>query len=162
MKSLMAPLAAGVAAGALLYGLLWAAERRLPEPEDPWVDAFIAEGMKAEFRSLSTEPQSQVLPGDLRPLFEGPAFAGTVVRNYQVQNTSVQVVRLPSTGLIPEVAEVPASPSRDPRHRPPGALAASLEKLLRRDGVAAMPQQDRPRPARSGTRSSAAAENRGK
>lgn len=105
MKSLMAPLATGIAAGALLYGLLCAAERRLPEPEDPWVDAFVAEGMKAEFRSLSTEPQSQVLPGDLRPLFEGPSFAGTVVRNYQVQNTSVQVVRLPSTGLIPEVAD---------------------------------------------------------
>jgi hypothetical protein len=105
MKSLLPPLTAGLAVAGLLYGLLWAAERRLPEPEDPWLDAFVAEGMKAEFRSLSTEPQNQVMAADLRPRFDAPAFAGTQIRNYQVQNTSVQVVRLPSAGLLPDVEE---------------------------------------------------------
>jgi len=105
MKPLLAPVASGACVAALLYGLLSAAERRLPEPEDPWLDAFIAEGMKAEFRTLSTEPQNQALAADARSKFEGPAFAGTQLRNYLVQNTSVQVVRLPSAGLVPDIAE---------------------------------------------------------
>jgi len=105
MKAMLAPVASGIVVAALLYGLLCAAERRLPESEDPWLDAFIAEGMKAEFRTLSTEPQNHVLANDLRPRFEGPAFAGTQVRNYLVQNTSVQVVRLPAASLVPEVSE---------------------------------------------------------
>jgi hypothetical protein len=121
MKSLMAPLAVGIAAGALLYGLFSAAERRLPEPEDPWLDAFLAEGMKAEFRTVSSEPQNQLLAGDLRPQFEAPAFAGTVLRNYLVQNTSAQVVRLPSAGLLPDVpegrrADVKYKPQSNPVH----------------------------------------------
>ena len=102
---MLAPVASGIAVAALLYGLLCAAERRLPESADPWLDAFIAEGMKAEFRTLSTQPQTTVLATDLRPKFEGPAFAGTQVRNYLVQNASVQVVRLPAAGLVPEIEE---------------------------------------------------------
>ncbi len=102
---MLAPIGSGIVVAALLYGLLCAAERRLPESQDPWLDAFIAEGMKAEFRTLSTEPQNHILANDLRPKFEGPAFAGTQVRNYLVQNTSVQVVRLPAAALVPEVSE---------------------------------------------------------
>lgn len=105
MKSFLAPVATGAAIAALLYGLLWSAERRLPEPEDPWLDAWVGEGMKAVFRSLSGEPEKDVMTGDARELFKGPEFAGTVVRSYLVQNTSVQVIRLPKPGLAPEIAE---------------------------------------------------------
>ncbi|HLY11515.1 MAG TPA: hypothetical protein VKW04_19590 [Planctomycetota bacterium] len=121
MKPLVAPVASGLAVAALLYGLLSAAERRLPEPSDPWLDAFIAEGMKAEFRSQSTEPQTAVLATDARPKFDGPAFLGTQIRNYQVQNTSVQVVRLPAAGLVPDLPEgrrmdVRFKPTSNPIH----------------------------------------------
>jgi hypothetical protein len=105
MKGMLAPVASGIVVAALLYGLLCAAERPLPESKDPWLDAFIAEGMKAAFRTSSTEPQNQVLATDLRPQFEGPAFAGTEVRNYLVQNTSVQVIHLPTAALVPDIAE---------------------------------------------------------
>lgn len=102
---MLAPVASGIFVAALLYGLLCAAERRLPESKDPWLDAFIAEGMKAEARTLSTDPQNHLLANDLRPKFEDPTFAGTQIRNYLVQNTSVQVVLLPATALLPEVPE---------------------------------------------------------
>ena len=105
MKSLLAPVASGTFVAALLYGLLCAAERRLPEPADPWLDAFLAEGLKAEFRSVSTEPQNHILSSDARSMFDGPAFAGTQIRNYLVQNTSVQVVRLPGAGLVADIVE---------------------------------------------------------
>ncbi|HZE97784.1 MAG TPA: hypothetical protein VE981_12215 [Planctomycetota bacterium] len=117
MKPLLAPLACGAAVAALLYGLLCAAERKLPEPEDPWLDAFISEGLKAESRTTSTEPQSHLLAGDARPLFEGPEFAGTTLRNYLVQNTSVQVVRLPKAGLLPKIADGRAF---DVKYKTPG------------------------------------------
>ncbi|MBV8881650.1 MAG: hypothetical protein JO332_16960, partial [Planctomycetaceae bacterium] len=109
--------AAGAFVAALLYGLLCAAERRLPESTDPWLDAFIADGMKAEFRSISTEPQNHVLASDLRPKFEGPAFAGTQIRNYLIQNTSVQVVALPASGLVADLAD---GRKLDQRFRPQG------------------------------------------
>jgi hypothetical protein len=105
VKPLMAPVVCGVAVAAFLYGLLWAAERPLPVSEDPWLDAWSGQGIKAEFRSTSTEPQNHLLAGDLRPLIDGPAYAGTVLRNYIAQNISVQVARLPKPDLLPEVAE---------------------------------------------------------
>jgi len=115
VKSLLAPVVSGIAVAGILYGLLCAAERRLPESQDPWLDAFLAQGMKAEFRSQSSEPQNQALPSDLRPRFEGASFAGTQLRNYLVQNTSVQVVRLPAPGLLPEV---PEGRKTDVRYKP--------------------------------------------
>jgi hypothetical protein len=105
VRSLLAPVVSGAALAALLYGLLWSAERRLPEPEDPWLEAWVGDGMKAEFRSLSTEPDKSVMSGDARELFQGPECAGAVLRNYQVQNTSVQVLRLAKPGLVPAIPE---------------------------------------------------------
>jgi hypothetical protein len=105
MKSLMAPLACGALTAALLYGLLAAAERRIPEPEDPWLDGWIGDGLKAEFRALSTEPEKDAMPGDARPLFKSADVAGTQLRSYVVQNTSVQLVRLPKPGLTPQIPE---------------------------------------------------------
>jgi len=105
MKSLMAPLACGALTAALLYGLLAAAERKIPEPEDPWLDGWIGDGLKAEFRSLSTEPEKDAMPNDARPLFKSADVAGTQLRSYVIQNTSVQLVRLPKPGLIPEIPE---------------------------------------------------------
>jgi hypothetical protein len=105
VKPLLAPVVSGAALAALLYGLLWSAERRLPEPADPWLEAWIGDGMKAEFRTVSTEPDKSVLSSDARDLFKGPEVAGAVVRNYQVQNTSVQVIRLAKAALVPEIEE---------------------------------------------------------
>lgn len=105
MRPLLAPLACGVAAALLLYGILSAAERRLPKSEDPWLDAWVGDGMKAEFRSTSSEPDKYALSSDAREIFAGPEYAGTVLRNYIVQNTSVQVLRFPKDGLAPLIKE---------------------------------------------------------
>jgi hypothetical protein len=117
VKPLLAPLACGVAFAALLYGVLWAAERRLPKPEDPWLDAWTGDGMKAEFRSTSNEPDKYALSSDARELFSSPDFAGTVLRNYIVQNTSVQVLQFPKNGLAPSINE---GRSFDFRFKPQG------------------------------------------
>lgn len=117
MKSLLAPVVCGAAVAAMLYGLLWAAERPLPASNDPWLDAWIAEGLKAEFRATSTEPQNHLLAGDLRAGADSPDYAGTVLRNYIVQNISAQVVRLPKPGLLSQVAE---GRSLDARFKPQG------------------------------------------
>lgn len=101
----MAPVACGAATALLLYGLLSAAERRLPESQDPWLDAWIADGLKASFRSTSGEPEKYAMPGDLRPLLKGPDFEDTVLRTYLVLDTTVQVVRLPKPTLLPEIPE---------------------------------------------------------
>jgi hypothetical protein len=105
MKPLMAPLACGALAAALLYGLLAAAERRIPEPEDPWLDGWVGDGMRAEFRAMSTEPEKDAMPHDTRELFRRDKPEGTMLRNYLVQNTSTQVVRMAKPGLVPEIPE---------------------------------------------------------
>jgi hypothetical protein len=117
MKPLLAPLACGTLVAALLYGLLSAAERQVPEPEDPWLDAWIGDGMKADFRAASLEPDKHALPGDARELFGAPGFAGTQLRTYIVQNTSVQVVRFPKAALAPSL---PEGRTMDFRFRPQG------------------------------------------
>ena len=104
MKSLLAPLACGTIVGALLYGLLWAAERKVAEPEDPWLDGWLNDGMKAEFRAASTEPDRHLMMGDARELFE-PESKGTVLRSYIVQNISVQLVQLARSNVLPSVPE---------------------------------------------------------
>ena len=45
MKSLLAPVACGTIAAVLLYGLLWSTERKVSEPEDPWLDAWQLDGL---------------------------------------------------------------------------------------------------------------------
>ena len=105
MKSLLAPLACGTLAAALLYGLLWTAERKVAEPEDPWLDGWLNDGMKAEVRSVSTEPDHHLMMNDARELFETGNWAGTFLRSYIVQNTSVQLVQLPKSGLAPSLPE---------------------------------------------------------
>jgi hypothetical protein len=101
VRSLVAPLACGAGVALVLFGLLWAAERRLPVSEDPWLDDWLADGLQAEFRSLSSEPENHFFLSEARPECRGPEFAGTQIRNYQVRNTSVQVVRLPKDTLLP-------------------------------------------------------------
>jgi hypothetical protein len=113
----MAPLACGAIVAGLLYGLLAAAERRFPEPEDPWLDGWISDGMRAEFRAASTEAEKDVLPYDARELFKRDKADGTVLRNYLVQNISTQVVRMPKPGLVPEI---PEGRSLEFRFRPKG------------------------------------------
>ena len=104
MKSLSAPLACGTIAAALLYGLLWSTERKIPESEDPWLDGWQNDGLKAEFRSVSTEPENHLMINDARELFQ-PETKGVVLRSYIVQNISVQLVQLPKTGMFPVLPE---------------------------------------------------------
>lgn len=117
MKPLMAPLACGALVAGLLYGLLAAAERKIPEPEDPWLDGWVGDGMRAEFRAMSTEPDKDAMAGDSRELFKRDKPDGTVLRSYIVQNTSAQVVRMPKPGLV---AEIPEGRSLEFRLRPKG------------------------------------------
>jgi hypothetical protein len=100
MKSLAAPLACGTLAALLLYGLLWAAERKVAEPDDPWLDAWQLDGLKAEFRSTSAEPNNHFMINDARELFQKDA-KGIVLRSYIVQNISVQLVQFPKAGMFP-------------------------------------------------------------
>lgn len=117
MKKLLPPLFAGAGIALLLYGLLWAAERRLPESEDPWLDAWIGEGMKAEFQSLSTEPGKHLMNRDLREFFKAPEYAGSALRIYLVQNAPAQVLRLPRTD---GASKIPQGRSLDFRLTPEG------------------------------------------
>jgi len=105
MKSLAAPLLCGTIAAALLYGLLWSAERKVAEPEDPWLDGWLNDGLKAEFRSVSTEPHLHLMISDARENFEKGDAAATRLRSYIVQNTSVQLVQMPKAGLVPSLPE---------------------------------------------------------
>jgi len=90
MKAMLAPVASGIFVAALLYGLLCAAERRLPESKDPWLDAFIAEGMKAE-GPHDLDRASEPSPGERPPAqVRGPGLRRNAGPNYLVQNTSVQ------------------------------------------------------------------------
>lgn len=104
MKRHLTPLAIGALSAALLYGLLWAAERKVPEPEDPWLEGWLSDGLKAEFRSVSTEPDRHFMISDARELFE-PESQGFVLRSYLVQNTSVQLVQLPKAAMLPALPE---------------------------------------------------------
>jgi hypothetical protein len=104
VKRHLAPLAVGALSAALLYGLLWAAERKIPEAEDPWLEGWLSDGMKAEFRSVSTEPDRHFMINDARELFE-PESKGVVLRSYLVQNTSVQLVQFPKAGMLPALPE---------------------------------------------------------
>jgi len=114
MKSLAAPLLCGTIAAALLYGLLWSAERKVAEPEDPWLDAWQLDGLKAEFRSVSTEPSEHLMISDARELFKKDSV-GVVLRSYIVQNISVQVVQLPRADLVPAL---PGGRSLEYKHKP--------------------------------------------
>jgi len=104
MKALLAPLSCGMVVAALLYGLLWAAERKVAEPEDPWLDGWLNDGLKAEIRSVSTEPENHLMISDARDLFESDP-KGAVLRSYIVQNISVQVVQFARAGMLPALPE---------------------------------------------------------
>lgn len=117
MRHLLVPLGCGALVALLLYGLLSAAERHVPEPEDPWLDAWLGDGLKADFRSSSLEPEKHALSPDGRECFASPGFAGTVLRLYIVQNISVQVMRFPSASLAPVI---PQGRSWDFKFRPQG------------------------------------------
>jgi hypothetical protein len=105
VKSLAGPLAGGALVAAALFGALVAAGRETPPPEDPWLDAWQADGFRAEFRNLSTEPKNHLMGSEFRTLFDDPALDGTIVRTYQVSSATVQVVELPRPGLLDSLPE---------------------------------------------------------
>jgi hypothetical protein len=94
-----------VVAACILYGILAAISRDLPEPADPWLDGWTAAGIKAEFRSVSTTPGKHLLLADARELCDAAALEGTTLRSYLLQNGSAQIVRLPKAEFLPEIPE---------------------------------------------------------
>jgi hypothetical protein len=105
VKCLAGPLAAAALVAAALFGALVAAGREAPPAEDPWLDAWLADGFRAEFRNLSAEPKHHLMGSELRSLFDDPALGGTIVRTYQVSSATVQVVELPGPGLLDSLPE---------------------------------------------------------
>lgn len=105
-KHLAALLACAVLVSGGLFGLLSAVDHSAPvEPEDAWLDAFRAAGMKAELIAVSSEPEKHLGLSDARELAKGAAFQGTSLRRYIVQNVTVQVAILPRASLLPELPE---------------------------------------------------------
>lgn len=105
MKLTAWPPLAGAIVGALCYSLLLLAKRDTPPAEDPWLEAFEAEGLRAEFRSLSQEPAQQLILRDVREAFAAPPLSSSPIRNYQVMNGTVQIVLLPAADSLPELPQ---------------------------------------------------------
>lgn len=106
MKRFLAPLAVALVAGGGLYGALAAADRKLPPPRDPWLDAWLGAGLKAEFRVETDDPAQSVLFYDARGLFNLPGLDDLPIRLYQVATMKVQVMLLPSDrALLPDLPE---------------------------------------------------------
>lgn len=99
------PPVAGTIVGAFGYAVLLLARRDVPPAEDPWLEAFEAEGLRAEFRSVSQEPAKQLILRDAREAFGTPALASCPIRHYQVMNGAVQIVLLPAAGSLPELPQ---------------------------------------------------------
>lgn len=118
MRPLWAPLAAAAAAGLLLYGALAAAERRLPPPADPWLEAFLEAGLRAEFRAETADAAQSLLWHDARGLFDVPALRAVPVRHYLVGQAGVQVLRLPDATALRE--EIPEGRSLELKLKPKG------------------------------------------
>lgn len=90
----------GVAAATGLYGMLAAAERKLPPPEDPWLDGWTRAGLKVESRAVTDDPSRRLLFHDARACFDDAALKTLPLRNYQVQQARAQVLVLPSATLL--------------------------------------------------------------
>jgi hypothetical protein len=99
------PAAGGAAVGAFLYALLLLCARDVPPPEDPWLDAFESEGLRAEFRSEGSEAARHLLLQEARDAFREPPLSATTIRHYQVQAGPVQVLVLPDAAAYPGFPE---------------------------------------------------------
>lgn len=116
MKRWIAPLAAALAAGGGLYGALAAADRRLPEPADRWLNEWIAAGLKAEGGAENDEPGRTLIFYDARGLFKVAALERLPVRDYLIAQTRAQVVGLPDEAALRE--ELPEGRHRDYKLKP--------------------------------------------
>ena len=96
----MPALLVGAAAAMGLYGMLAAAERKLPAPEDPWLDGWTRAGLKVEARAITDDPSRRLLFRDGRDCFDDAALKTLPLRNYQVQQAQAQVLVLPSDTLL--------------------------------------------------------------
>ena len=105
MRHHLSALAAGVLVSLAIYGILNAVAAPRAEPEDPWLDAWTAEGMKGQLQAVSDAPRDHLMYGDARDLLKGDGYENTVLRRYVIQNVTVQVVVFPRGGLVPEFPE---------------------------------------------------------
>lgn len=105
MKQHLSALAAGALVSLALYGILNALAHPVTEPDDPWLDAWRAAGLKGQLVTVSSEPSQHLMFGDGRELMKGRAYDETTLRRYVVQNVTLQVVILPKAGLAPEYPE---------------------------------------------------------
>ncbi|HEX7901702.1 MAG TPA: hypothetical protein VF950_28340 [Planctomycetota bacterium] len=120
MKAL-APLAAALVAGAGVYGALAAADRKLPPPPDPWLEAWLQAGLKAQFRVETDDPAKSLLFYDARGLFNLPGLDDLPIRLYQVAATTAQVVLLPNERAL--LQDLPEGRHFDFRLKPKGGTA---------------------------------------
>lgn len=95
MRHVLAAFASGALVSGALYGILNAVAHPQAEPEDPWLDAWKAAGLRGQFVTVSMEPDKHLMFGDARELFKGREYEDTVLRRYLIQNVGVQVVVFP-------------------------------------------------------------------
>ena len=105
MRRHVSAIAAGALVSAALYGMLSAVAHPRTEPEDPWLDAWQAAGLKGQLVTVSSEPDKYLIFGDGRELMKGRTYEETILRRYVVQNVSLQVVLLPKKDLAPDFPE---------------------------------------------------------
>ncbi len=106
MKQVPIALACAALVSGGLYGLLTAFARPPSEPEDPWLLAWSAAGLKGQLVGISNDPaQHLMFGGDGREIVKGRAFRDTVLRRYLVQAVHAQVVVFPGEGLAEALPE---------------------------------------------------------
>ena len=126
MRQIPIALACAALVSGGLYGILTAFARPPSEPEDPWLLAWTAAGLKCLPPSVSGDPNHHLMMGsDGGAVMKGPAFHDTVLRRYLIQGVSVQVVVLPG----PDLAEqLPAGRHFGFRLRPQGGGMVHLSR----------------------------------
>ena len=107
----MKPIAMALGCAALvafgLYGVLLTAFAHPPsEPEDPWLLAWTAAGLKGQLSGISSNPGAHLMLGDEgKELVKGREFRDTALRRYLVQAVYAQVVVFPREGMAPTLPE---------------------------------------------------------
>ncbi len=105
MRRLLPVLGSGTLVALCLWGILAAVERPLPAREDPWLEAWLGAGLKAQFVEAQSEPGKRLIFADGRDYFKRPDLAATRLRRYSVENVPAQVAEIPPGDSLPELPE---------------------------------------------------------
>jgi hypothetical protein len=105
MRQTIPAVAAGALAAVGLYGLLAVLGGKASGEKDLLAEAWAEAGLQVEFGAHLTNPSKELLFVEGRELFEPPAGAGAVIREYQLDGIRTQLVVLPSPEALPELPE---------------------------------------------------------